>query len=110
MDTNIILFSKDDKNHSICAALGCSKLANIAISLKISEKLITILVCESCNINLKRAETVLEQICVIINYLKFEWTSGYIIEKIDYILISVLQNGGIALTILDQNKETIKMK
>ena len=62
------------------------------------------------NINLKRAETVLEQICVIINYLKFEWTTGYIIEKIYYILISVLQNDGIALTILSQNKETIKMK
>ena len=62
------------------------------------------------NINLKRVETVLEQICVIINYLKFEWTTGYIIEKIYYILISVLQNDGIALTILDQNKETIKMK
>ena len=62
------------------------------------------------NINLKRAETVLEQIFVIINYLKFEWTTGYIIEKIYYILISVLQNDGIALTILDQNKETIKMK
>ena len=57
------------------------------------------------NINLKRAETVLEQICVIINYLKFEWTTGYIIEKIDYILISVLQNDGIALTILDQIKK-----
>ena len=60
------------------------------------------------NINLKRAETVLEQICVIINYLKFEWTTGYINEKIYYILISVLQNDDIALTILDQNKETIK--
>jgi hypothetical protein len=62
----------------------------------------------SVNINLKRVEIILEQISTIINYLKFEWTTGYIIEKIYYILISVLQNDGIALTIFDQNKETIK--
>ena len=48
LGTNITLFSKDDKNHSICAALGCSKLANIEISLEIGGKSITILVCESC--------------------------------------------------------------
>ena len=41
---------------------------------------------------------------------KIEWTTGYIIEYIYQVLISVLQNDGIALTILDQNKETIKMK
>ena len=96
LGTNIMLLSKDDKNHSVCAALGCSKLANIAISLKISVKQLQYWFAKAVNINLKRAETVLEQICVIINYLKFEWTTGYIIEKIDYILISVLQNDGIA--------------
>ncbi len=32
----------------ICNCLGCSQIANINISLKIGEKSITILVCESC--------------------------------------------------------------
>ena len=28
LDTNNKLFSKDDKNHSICAALGCYQFAD----------------------------------------------------------------------------------
>ena len=55
LGTNITLLSKDDKNHSVCAALGCSKFANIAKSLKISEKTITILVCESCQYKFKES-------------------------------------------------------
>ena len=39
----------------ICNCLGCSKLANIAISLNISEKTITILVCESCQHKFKES-------------------------------------------------------
>ncbi|HKO40599.1 MAG TPA: hypothetical protein VJU85_05005 [Nitrososphaeraceae archaeon] len=46
--SNIILFSKDDKNHSICAALGCHDLGTIEISLKIQDKSIIIIVCERC--------------------------------------------------------------
>ena len=48
LDTNITLLSKDDKNHSICAALGCNDFATIEISLKIQDKSIMILVCERC--------------------------------------------------------------
>ena len=47
------------------------------------------------NINSKRVETNLEQICTIINYPKVEWTINYLIERIYLILISVLQNDGI---------------
>ena len=49
-----MLLSKDDKNHSVCAALGCSKLANIAISLKISVKQLQYWFAKAVNINLKR--------------------------------------------------------
>ena len=31
LGTNITLFSKDDKNHSICAALGCYQFADTSI-------------------------------------------------------------------------------
>jgi len=48
LDTNIILVSKDDKNHSICGALGCNALGTLEISLKIQDKSIMILVCERC--------------------------------------------------------------
>ena len=48
MDTNIILSSKDDKNRSICNALGCNNLATMEIPLKIKDKSIMILVCERC--------------------------------------------------------------
>ena len=48
LDTNIVLVSKDDKNHSICAALGCDALGTIEISLKIQDKSIMIIVCERC--------------------------------------------------------------
>ncbi len=63
------------------------------------------------NINSKGVETVLEQICALINYPKFEWTSGYIIEKFYHLLIFVTQNDVSSENtqkILDQNKETIK--
>jgi hypothetical protein len=53
MSTNIVLFSKDDKNHSICAAFGCSALGTIEISLKLNDKSITILVCEDCKSKFK---------------------------------------------------------
>ena len=48
LDINNKLFAKDDKNHSICAALGCNKLATIEIPLKIQDKSIMIVVCERC--------------------------------------------------------------
>lgn len=48
MSANIILFPKDDKNHSICAAFGCNALGTIEISLKLNDKSITILVCKDC--------------------------------------------------------------
>ena len=53
MSTNIILFPKDDKNHSICAAFGCEELGTIEICLKINDKSITILVCEDCKYKFK---------------------------------------------------------
>jgi hypothetical protein len=55
LDTNNILFSKDDKNHSICAALGCYQLADTLVSLKIGEKSITIFVCEDCTHKFKES-------------------------------------------------------
>jgi hypothetical protein len=55
LGTNITLFSKDDKNHSICAALGCSRRTNVDISLKIGEKSITIFVCEDCKHKFKES-------------------------------------------------------
>ena len=48
LGTTITLFSKDDKNHSICAAFGCNAVGTIEISLKINDKSIIILVCEDC--------------------------------------------------------------
>lgn len=53
LTTNIILFPKDDKNHSICAAFGCNAIGTIEISLKINDKFITILVCEECKYKFK---------------------------------------------------------
>jgi hypothetical protein len=53
MDTNIILSSKDDKNHSICAAFGCNALGTIEISLKLNDKSIIILVCKDCKYKFK---------------------------------------------------------
>ena len=40
LSNNIILFSIDDKNHSICTALGCNALGTIEISLKIKTNLL----------------------------------------------------------------------
>ena len=40
------------------------------------------------NINLKRVETILEQIGTIINYPKIEWSTNYIIEQTYLDLIS----------------------
>ena len=48
LDINNKLFAKDDKNHSICAALGCDALGINEISLKIQDKSIMIVVCERC--------------------------------------------------------------
>jgi len=48
LDINNKLFAKDDKNHSICGALGCNALGTLEISLKIQDKSIMILVCERC--------------------------------------------------------------
>jgi hypothetical protein len=48
LDINNKLFAKEDKNHSICAALGCNALGTIGVSLKIQDKSIMILVCERC--------------------------------------------------------------
>ena len=53
LGTYITLFSKDDKNHSICAAFGCNELGTIEISLKINDKSITILVCKDCKYKFK---------------------------------------------------------
>jgi hypothetical protein len=53
LGTNVILFSKDDKNHSICAAFGCNAVGTIEISLKINDKSITILVCKDCKYKFK---------------------------------------------------------
>ena len=50
---------------------------------------------KTASINLKRAETILEQIGTITNYPKLEWTKNYLIEHIYIVLISVLQNDGI---------------
>jgi hypothetical protein len=36
---------------------------------------------KTVNINLKRVETILEQICAIINYPKLEWSINHIIEQ-----------------------------
>jgi hypothetical protein len=55
LGTNIKLFSKDDKNHSICAALGCYQLADILVSLKIGEKSFSIFVCEACTHKFKES-------------------------------------------------------
>ena len=53
LGTNITLFSKDDKNHSICAAFRCNALGTIKISLNINDKSITILVCNNCKYKFK---------------------------------------------------------
>ena len=47
------------------------------------------------NINLKRVETILGQICTIINYPKFEWSTNYIIEQTYLDLISATASDGI---------------
>ena len=47
------------------------------------------------NINLTRGETILEQICTIINYPKFEWSTNYIIEQTYLDLISATASDGI---------------
>ena len=65
---------------------------------------------QNVNTNLKRAESILVRTGAITYYPKVGWTTDNIIKQIYRVLISVLQNDGIALTILDQDKETIKMK
>ena len=55
METNIILSSKDDKNHSLCAALGCNRLATTKTSLKIGEKSVTISICSNCEHKFKES-------------------------------------------------------
>ena len=55
LDTNLTLLSKDDKNHSICAALGCYQFADTLVSLKIGEKSITIFVFAECKHKFKES-------------------------------------------------------
>ena len=78
LGTNITLFSKDDKNHSICAALGCNALGTIEISLKINDKSITILVCEDCKYKFKEWWNYLEHTDTILeNSLNIENDHSY---------------------------------
>ena len=42
-----------DIQEKICNCIGCSQIANTAISLKIGEKSITILVCKDCEYKFK---------------------------------------------------------
>ena len=68
MTTNNILFPKDDKNHSICAAFGCNALGTIEISLKVNDKSIIILVCEDCKYKFKEWWDYLEHTDTILKY------------------------------------------
>lgn len=50
---------------------------------------------KTVNINLKRAETIMEQIGTIINYPEIEWSTNYIIEQTYLDLISATASDGI---------------